>query len=146
MVLELIGKHSSCSEHISYQAFTIWLRIHFSWPRLMQRLPSTINFPKMLRLNCRFENLADIYIIYFLPIFMHFWIKINSCPQPLEYAHTQNLTLYNAHHMFILHLPLHIRLDKKFRMFNGKRSLVVFSRPGQSQGLLYKKPHHSFNN
>ena len=52
MVLELTGKHSSCSEHISLQAIGIWLRMHISEQTLMhQQLPSTIIFPKMLHLH-----------------------------------------------------------------------------------------------
>ena len=63
LVLELAGKHSSCSECISWEAMGIWLRIHFSGQRLMHRLRSTIIFPKMLRWKCQFENLAEIHII-----------------------------------------------------------------------------------
>ena len=59
VVLELAGKHSSCSERISWQAMGIWLRIHVSGQRLMHRLLSTIIFRKMWSLKCQFENLAE---------------------------------------------------------------------------------------
>ena len=42
---------------------------------LMYRLPSTIVFPKMLRLKCRFENSAEIYIILLLT---HFYALLNK--------------------------------------------------------------------
>ena len=63
MRLELIGKHSSCSEHISEQAVGIRLRIHFSEQRVMHQLPSTIIFSKILRLKCQFGKSAEIYVI-----------------------------------------------------------------------------------
>ena len=60
LVLELTGKHSSCSEHISWEAIGIWLRIHFSGQRLMHQLPRTIIVPKMLRLRWQFGKLNII--------------------------------------------------------------------------------------
>ena len=60
--LEVAGKHSSSSEHISWDAIRIWLRIHFSWQILMHQLQSTIIFPT-LRLKCQFKNLPEMYII-----------------------------------------------------------------------------------
>ena len=77
MVLELIGKHSSCSEHIASQAIGIWLRIHFSEQILMHQLPSAIIFPKILHLKCQFEDLAEINIIL---LFNHTYYLLNKNP------------------------------------------------------------------
>ena len=75
LVLELAGKHYSCSEHISWDAMGIWQRIHFSGQRLMHRLLSTIIFPKIFCLKCQFENLAEIYIIL---LFTHTHYLLNK--------------------------------------------------------------------
>ena len=60
LMLELTGKHFSCSEHISWEAF--WLRIYFSGQRLFHQLRRTIKFPEMLRFKCQFEKYAEIYM------------------------------------------------------------------------------------
>ena len=59
---------------ISWEAMGIWLSINFSGQILKQRLQSTIIFPKILRLRCQFENLAEIQIIPFSINYITFWI------------------------------------------------------------------------
>ena len=63
LVLKLAGNHSSCSEHILWDAMAIWLGIHFSGQRLTHLLRSTNIFPKILRFKCEFENLPEMYTI-----------------------------------------------------------------------------------
>ena len=75
LVLELFGKHYSCSEQISWDDMSIWLRIHFSGQRLMHRLWSALIFLKMLRLKCQSENLTEMYIIF---LFTHLYFLLNE--------------------------------------------------------------------
>ena len=66
LVLELTWKHWGWSEHISWEAISIWPMMHLSEQILMHFLASTIIFPKILRLKGQFENLAkNIYNPYF---------------------------------------------------------------------------------
>ena len=60
MELEIIGKHSSCSEHISY--WYLAEDTHFG-QRMIYRLENTIIFPEIFSLKCQFDNLAETYII-----------------------------------------------------------------------------------
>ena len=71
LLLELMRKHFSNSEHNSWQATGIWPSGKLSAQRFMHRLLSTITFPDMLRLNCTFENLSEMHIFL---LFTHRYI------------------------------------------------------------------------
>ena len=66
ILLKLIGKHSSYSEHISKQAISRWYTF--------LAFTSTIIFSKMLCLSWKFENLIKIYIIL---LSTHFYVLLN---------------------------------------------------------------------
>ena len=55
---ELTGLHFSCSEHISWEVFGIWPRLHFLCKDWCTGYGAFFIFPKMLRLKCQLENLG----------------------------------------------------------------------------------------
>ena len=74
LVLELTGKHFSCSERNSWQSLGICPMIYFFGQILMHLLLRTIIVLRILSLKCQFENLAEIYIIL---LFNHYYAHLN---------------------------------------------------------------------
>ena len=87
-VLELTGNHYSCSDHISWEATGIWLRLTYYGQRLRHWLRSTNICPKMLRLRCQVEYFAEMYLFL---LFTHLYYLSN----------TKSMLIPNLRYLFI---------------------------------------------
>ena len=70
-----------------------WCWSPFSGQRLMHRLRSTINSPKMLCLRCQFNNFGQCAYSFFWQMSITFYYKINVYAQHWVYVYTDNFYL-----------------------------------------------------
>ena len=117
MVVEITGKHFSCSEHISRQAIGIRLRIHLSGQWLMHRLPSPIVFPRMWPLKFPFVNLSEIYII----------LIFTSCYALLKKRKKKKMPILNLRFYCIYNTAKPSTVDQWSRKENKKISFNYLS-------------------